>query len=37
MGMTIDKTIDFFNGLECHTPQANMNEAKRREYGMLND
>jgi hypothetical protein len=22
MGMTIDKTIDFFNGLECHTPQA---------------
>lgn len=20
--MTIDKTIDFFNGLECHTPQA---------------
>ena len=22
MGMSIDKTIDFFNGLECHTPQA---------------
>ena len=22
MGMTIDKTIEFFNGLECHTPQA---------------
>lgn len=21
-GMTIDKTIEFFNGLECHTPQA---------------
>ena len=20
--MTIDKTIEFFNGLECHTPQA---------------
>ena len=20
--MTIDKTIDFFNSLECHTPQA---------------
>ena len=22
MGITIDKTIEFFNGLECHTPQA---------------
>ena len=22
MGMTIDRTIEFFNGLECHTPQA---------------
>ena len=22
MEMTIDKTIEFFNGLECHTPQA---------------
>lgn len=22
MGMTIDNTIEFFNGLECHTPQA---------------
>lgn len=22
MGMSIDKTIEFFNGLECHTPQA---------------
>ena len=22
MGKTIDKTIEFFNGLECHTPQA---------------
>ena len=22
MGMTVDKTIEFFNGLECHTPQA---------------
>jgi hypothetical protein len=22
MGMTIDKAIEFFNGLECHTPQA---------------
>lgn len=22
MGMTIDKTIEFFNGLECYTPQA---------------
>ena len=22
MTMTIDKTIEFFNGLECHTPQA---------------
>lgn len=22
MGMTIDKTVEFFNGLECHTPQA---------------
>ena len=22
MGMTNDKTIEFFNGLECHTPQA---------------
>lgn len=22
MGMTIDKTIEFFIGLECHTPQA---------------
>lgn len=22
MGMTINKTIEFFNGLECHTPQA---------------
>lgn len=22
MRMSIDKTIDFFNGLECHTPQA---------------
>lgn len=22
MEMTIDNTIDFFNGLECHTPQA---------------
>ena len=22
MGMSIDKTIDFFNGLECYTPQA---------------
>ena len=22
MGMTIDKTIDFFNGLEGNTPQA---------------
>lgn len=20
--MNIDKTIEFFNGLECHTPQA---------------
>ena len=22
MEMTIDKAIEFFNGLECHTPQA---------------
>lgn len=22
MEMSIDKTIEFFNGLECHTPQA---------------
>lgn len=22
MGMTIDKTIEFYNGLECYTPQA---------------
>ena len=22
MGMSIDKTIELFNGLECHTPQA---------------
>lgn len=22
MGMTIDKAIEFFDGLECHTPQA---------------
>ena len=22
MRMTINKTIEFFNGLECHTPQA---------------
>lgn len=22
MGMTRDKTIEFFNGLECYTPQA---------------
>ena len=22
MGMSIDKTIEYFNGLECHTPQA---------------
>ena len=22
MKMTIDETIEFFNGLECHTPQA---------------
>ena len=22
MGMSIDKTIEFFDGLECHTPQA---------------
>lgn len=22
MGMPIDKTIEFFNGLEAHTPQA---------------
>ena len=22
MRMPIDKTIEFFNGLECHTPQA---------------
>ena len=22
MGMTIDKTIEFFNELECYTPQA---------------
>lgn len=22
MGMSIDKTIEFFNGLECCTPQA---------------
>lgn len=22
MGMSIDKTIDFFNGLECYTSQA---------------
>ncbi len=22
MKMTIDKTIEFFKGLECHTPQA---------------
>jgi hypothetical protein len=22
MGITIDKTIEFFNGLECYTPQA---------------
>lgn len=21
-GMTIDKTIEFYNGLECYTPQA---------------
>lgn len=22
MGITIDKTIEFYNGLECYTPQA---------------
>ena len=22
MGMSIDKTIEFYNGLECYTPQA---------------
>lgn len=22
MEMTIEETIEFFNGLECHTPQA---------------
>ena len=22
MGMSIDKAIEFFGGLECHTPQA---------------
>jgi hypothetical protein len=39
MGMTIDKTIEFFNGLECHTPQAkdarNIAVDTMRKYQMM--